>query len=345
MNEEKVQLLMPYTQDFIPKGRRNSRSVTFGSEGLVVIRKIDAEEAPPAYHIVKTNEQSSPEPYIVRSFSDFLWWPLLDGDGLVSPSKFVALAGAANPAVLASLGVHYDRPRKESPQEFYKDYPCRKIVACTRDQQWARAQRGATRVVFCGETVLLEAGEPIYFVVPPLAPKRYKFMAGTSSLDRHLDFGFRVAGPNRARDIASKGRAFGAEEIDGGICRLAGCINEGYVSKIERLVERYHFGVGVLACADAFIEMLWFNAQLDHPRSRLLLKIVPCMAEGGRDIERIRRRPHQEVLKQVISIADRAGLLEFSYEIAIATDIMRRLDLVCPAPLAEEDDAALWRFG
>jgi hypothetical protein len=64
-----------------------------------------------------------------------------------------------------------------------------------------------------------------------------------------------------------------------------------------------------------------------------------------RDIERIRRRPHQEVLEQVISIADPAGLREFSSEICCATDVMRRLNLLYPTPLAEEDAAALGRLG
>jgi hypothetical protein len=350
MNDEIVQLRVPYTQDYIPVGRRKPRSVDFWSEGQlpIHIRKIDAAEAPPVYRIVRTDEQSSPNPYIVRSFAGFLWWPLLTAEGFVSPSQFVALAGEGDPSVLAALGVRRGWPDERTPDEFYKDHPYKKIVACTRDRQWANVQRGAAeRVVFCGETVLLEAGEPIYFVVPPWAPTRYKIMAGTSSLDRNPGYKFHLAGPSSiaALDSARHGLAFSIEEIDDGICRLAHRTSDGYGSKIERLVERYRSNTAVLACAGAFIDLLWLNAQLDHPRSRLLLKTVPCLAEAGRDIERIRRRPHQEVLEQVISIADPAALREFSSEIRRATDIMRRLTLLCPTPLAEEDDAALWRLG
>jgi hypothetical protein len=170
---------------------------------------------------------------------------------------------------------------------------------------------------------------------------------GTSSVDRNPNFGFRLAGASHigALDSARNGLAFGIEEIDDGICRLADRTNDGYESKIECLVERYRFDAAVLACAGAFIDLLWGNAQLDHPRSRRLLKSVLCLAEAGRDIERIRRKPHEEVLKEVISMADQVALQEFSSEICCATDIMRRLDLLCPTPLAEEDDAALWRLG
>jgi hypothetical protein len=348
MNDELVQLRVPYTQDFIPVGRRKSRPVEFSSEGLVHIRKIDAQDAPPAYRIVRTDNQSSPEPYLVRSFAGSLWWPLLDAEGFVSPSGFVELASAGAPAVLVRLGVQRGWPRQDSPQEFYKDNPYKKIVACTRDQQWAHAQRGAAeKVVFCGETVLFEAGEPIYFIVPPWAPTRFKIVAGASSLDGNSDSGYRLAGPSPVTGLGSArcGFAFGIEEIDDEIRRLADRTNDGYESKIEPLIERCRFDAAVLACASAFIDLLWGNAQLDSARSRLLLEILPCLAEAGRDIERIRRRPHQEVLEQVASIADHPGRRDFSSEIARANDILRRLNTLCPAPLAEEDDAALSRLG
>jgi hypothetical protein len=103
---------------------------------------------------------------------------------------------------------------------------------------------GATRgggVLFCSDTVLLEAGEPIYFIVPPGAPTRYKIMAGTSSLNRNLNSGCRLAGPSlsAALDSARKGLAFGREEIGDGISRLWDRKNDGYVSRTAPLVERY----------------------------------------------------------------------------------------------------------
>jgi hypothetical protein len=350
MNDEIVQLRVPYTQNYIPVGRRKPTSVDFWSERHVPvhIRKIDASEALPAYRIMRTDEESSSEPYIVRSFAGFLWWPLLNAEGFVSPSQFAALAGEGDRAVLAALGVRRGSPDERTPGEFYENHPYKKIVACTRDLQWASVQRGAAeRIVFCGETVLLEAHEPIYFIVPPWAPTRYKIKAGTSSLDRNSGYGFHLTGPSSiaALDSARQGLAFGIEEIDDGICRLADRTNDGFESKIECLVERYRSDAAVLACAGAFIDLLWGNAQFDSPRARLLLKSVPCVAEAGQDIERIRHRPHQEVLEQVISIVDQAGLRAFSYEIRRATDLVRRLNLLCPAPLAEEDDAALSSLG
>jgi hypothetical protein len=154
------------------------------------------------------DEHSSSEPYIVRSFANFLWWPLLNAEGFVSPSQFVALSGEGDRAVLAALGVRRGWPDERTPEKFYEDHPYKKIVACTRDLQWASVQRGAAeRIVFCGETVLLEAREPIYFIVPPWAPTRYKIKAGTSSLDRNSFHGFHLTGPSSyaALDSARQG--------------------------------------------------------------------------------------------------------------------------------------------
>ena len=143
---------------------------------------------------MRTDEQSRPALYIVRSFAGSLWWPLLDAEGFVLRSRFVALAGEGDGAVLAAQDVKRGWPRQESPEEFFKDHPFKKKVACTLDQQWALAQRGAAeRVVFYGDTVLLKAGEPIYFIVPPWAP-RYRIMAGSSSVDGNPNPRFRLAG-------------------------------------------------------------------------------------------------------------------------------------------------------
>jgi hypothetical protein len=75
MNDEIVQLRVPYTQNYVPVGRRKSASVDFWSEGnvLVRIRRIDASEAPPAYRITRTDEHLPTKPYIVRSFPGLLW--------------------------------------------------------------------------------------------------------------------------------------------------------------------------------------------------------------------------------------------------------------------------------
>jgi hypothetical protein len=112
MIDEMVPLRVSYKEEFIPEGRRKTRSTEFWSELPLHIRKIEAADAPAAYRIVRTEEQSSPEPYIVRSFAGFLWWPLLEAGGFVSPSRFITLAGVGDSAVHEALGVQRGWPRQ-----------------------------------------------------------------------------------------------------------------------------------------------------------------------------------------------------------------------------------------
>jgi hypothetical protein len=87
--------------------------------------------------------------------------------------------------------------------------------------------------------------------------------------------------------------------------------------------------------------MEWQIAPFGH---RILALRGVAVAEDGRDIESTKRMPHQEVLEQVISIADQAGPPRVFSEICGTTDIMRRLNYFVHTALAEEDDAALWRL-
>jgi hypothetical protein len=343
MNYENVLLRVPYTQYFVRPGRRRSELVRFWSELPVQIRKIEPEQASPAYRIVKTDE-SSPEPYLVRSFGTSLWWPVIDADGFVSPSRFKTLAAAGDPRVLIeTLGVPWEHPREHSEQEFYGANPYKRIVSCTRDQQWAHAQRGASeRVLFCGDNVLLEAGEPIYFIVPPWPRMRYKILAGSSSLDRDPDLGRGMIGAGRAtrEDSARHGLAFGIDEIHEELSRLGDRATDGYATIVERLIDRPGSDAAVVCCARAFIDLLWGNAQLDHR----LHDIIPSLAKAGGIIEAIRRMSPREVLEDVISIEGETTRRNFSSDISRATNILRRLNTLCPLPLAEEDDVALSRL-
>ena len=345
MSNEPVHLRVPYTQSYVPVGRRKPMNVDFWSEMPIPlhIREIGASEAPPAYQIVGMEERSSRGQYIIRSFEDSLWWPLLSAKGFVSFRQFARLAADGERGVFAALDVRKGRPDGRTPDEYYKANPYRKIVSCTHEEQWARVQRGAAeRIIVCDGMIYRQAEEPIYFIIPPWPSMKFKIMAGSSSLVRDLGDQLHLAGPAAvgALNCARVGFAFSIEEIDEEIARLADHLNGGYESKIERLAERYRPDAAVLTCARAFIDLLWANAQLNTIRAALLLEYVPCLAEAGQDVERIRSRPHQEVLEQVASMAGNARLLEsFSSEIQRANELIRRLRLF--TPLYSEDIAAL----
>jgi hypothetical protein len=347
MSGEPLHMRVPYTQSYVPAGRRKPVSVDFWGETPIPLhmREISASEAPPAYRIVGMDEPSSRGQYIIRSFEGSLWWLLLNADGFVSFRQFARLAADGERGVFAALDVRKGRPDSRTPDEYYKDNPYRKIVSCTQDLQWARAQRGAAeRIMVCDGMVFLQAEDPIYFIIPPWPSMKFRIMAGSSSLDRDLVDRLHLPGPVAvgALNCARQGLAFAADEIDDEVCRLAGRTFDGYDSKIERLTESCRPDVAATAYAGAFIDMLWENTQVLTIRASVLREYVPCLAEAAQNIEMLRRRHQQDLLEQIASMADDPCLREtFSSEIQRAADLVRRLNLLACPPLTDEDRAAL----
>jgi hypothetical protein len=346
MADQTVTLRVPYRQEFVRKGRRNSETVSFWSELPVEIRIVAPEQIVPAFRITKEGGQSS-ESFTVHSFANGLWWPLTYDGEPMSPAIFVTLASSGDgPLIADSLGVDWDWPEQQPEEHYYgKNIPS-KIISCTRERQWARAQR-ATRewVIFCGDEVLLEAGEPSYFIVPPQSPTRYKIVVRSPYLDRDPNLQSRTIGAARTskQSSAQFGMAFGVDEIKEGVRHLGERSTEGYVSRIEPLTVRAPTGAAAASCARAFIDLLWANAQLNGPRGRALQRFVPILAEVRLDIERLRREPARAVLGQVASIQDETGRKELRSEIETATGILSRL--VSLATFATEDEEALAQLG
>lgn len=338
-----VTLRVPYTQEYVRKGRRKSETVSFWSELPVDIRIVAPKEIAPAYRITDEGGQST-EGNTVHSFANGLWWPLTFDAEIVSPEKFVALACSGHGSLLAdALGADWAWPRDVSESEFYASIPC-KIVSCTREQQWAHVQRGAReRVIFCGDQVLLEAGEPSYFIVPPEAPTRYKIFARSPYLDRDPNLQSRTIGERRSSKQRGAwwGLAFGMDEIEEGVRRLGGRSTDGYASRIEPLAARAPTGAALASCARAFVDLMWANALLNGHRAQALKRHVPILAEVRYDIERLRQEPISAILDQVVSIQDQASRRDLSVEIRTAEGIIRRLKLASQHTLAAEDDEAL----
>jgi hypothetical protein len=340
---EEVKLLVPYTESYVPEGRRKVFHVNFPSELPVKIHRIEAEDAPPAYRIVEFVRGSERNSYFVRSFANSLWWPITDWSSdsnavvPVSSAKFVELAGQGHPTLLEMLGVSVGSPVEKSRDEYYRRKPYKRIVGSTLEQQWVRAQRGAMeRIVFVDDMVFLEAGEPIYFVGDG------SITAGSCSLDRPLSL--RDHGDLR-KPRAREGLAFAIEEIDDEIRTFDDFeeIEFVHTAKIEPLVERFRSDAAALTCAHALIESQWIYLTLNCAGGRKLREGVPALATPGLDI-RTAKQNYKTILEQIKAMPNGTGR-EFRYLTSRASSILRRLDSFSSAPLTEEDEAALSILG
>ena len=99
--------------------------------------------------------------------------------------------------------------------EYFKDIVIReKGSSSTWAQQAAKAHRDASRIMFCQGRVLVDAGEPVWYVVPGQnARDDLDLLVGHSSLDWRESAGYFTPGPHRHVRLASAfhGRAFGPE--------------------------------------------------------------------------------------------------------------------------------------
>lgn len=336
--DEEVELRVPYIESYVPEGRRRPRHVAFWSTLPVKVLRIDDADLRPAYRISSADARSSIRPREVRSFRDALWWPVTVGKVGMTPADFRALAKRGDMDIVEMLGVQTARGHYESRDDFYAKFPYSKIVADTQEQQWARAQRGAIeRILFCGDEVLLDAGEPIYyfasyadFVGPALSNRRIKLPP--SGDDREW--------------IAHRGAAYGIEEIRN---RSAGdgapFVSEWNLERIEVLGERHRLDGAALACARALVRHLFSRAQLPSVRgARLWRRFDGYFAELV-DQDMIDAELCLRVLRAVSLPVPHEERKDLTWEIGAASNILKRLERLSPPALDEADDAALGALG
>jgi hypothetical protein len=187
--EEQVELRIPYVESYVPAGRRKPKHFAFWSTLPIGVLRVEAGDLTPAYRVIPPERRANAPSYAVGSFRGALWWPVSAGDVAMTPTAFRARAARGDMEIVGMLGAETFRSVYESRESFHAEFPYGKTVADTREQQWTRAQRGATeRILFCGDEVLLDAGEPIHyfgsyadFVGPAFSNRHVKLRPGTAT--------------------------------------------------------------------------------------------------------------------------------------------------------------------
>lgn len=359
MSEDVLNFRITYVQRFIPRGYRNPRTEVLHSSHPLAIRRISKEDAPVSHRIVETDGSTA----VIRSFDSGYWWPLFRPGGRTfqatpaSATMFKSLAPVRNPIVADVLGCHfYDDTIKEEelsaglPRLLDPEYD---IYWECRDGQLKRAKRSAARTIFCGETVLIEGGAPIYYVLDsPSRPGEFSVQAGPSTADTLQGIGianpyYRLPGPHVAdrQGAAALGRAFGPTELDLARSTLAPRANSvTVVNRVDELLPPPTAEAGPRTCAQAFAAGLWADMH-DHPdaswRERLR-KLVPSLAsfkdDGFSPFVIPVDLPHRDILEDYLSLAIEDIQDPYDLRRNAAPAILRRLKLFDPALLAADEE-------
>lgn len=262
--EEQVELRVPFAESYVPVGRRKPRQAAFWSALPISIRRIAAADLEPAYRIHPPERRSSKiDPYVVRRFHNSLWWPITIDGVAVTPSRFRQLALQGHRELLDALGVETFNIVHGSRETYYADCAYREIKADTRNRQWMLAQRGAAeRILFCGNEVLIDAGEPIHYF------GSFVDFVGPAHSNRCVDLSSR--GDNREW-IAHRGAAYGVEEVMRRYADDRTLVEHAWrLEQIEILVERHRIDAAAVACARAMVRHLLWKAHRPSAAGRLL---------------------------------------------------------------------------
>src|SRR6202022_1357858 len=195
--------------------------------------------------------------YGIRTYQGKLWWPLGgDYNYVLHPETFEWRLESGDWDVLVALDPSFvecteARPLYPFPTEFK---PVEEEIPNHRGDRLAAAQRGASRTIYCGEGVFVEAGEPVFYAVPSINdPKCLLLHVGVSDMAREgTEVSFSLPGPSRSlrKEYARRGLALGISELENELCALE---RRGYRIarryKINTLLEEHRAETAPLICA------------------------------------------------------------------------------------------------
>jgi hypothetical protein len=338
-----------YRAEYVRWGGRKTRPVYLTGTQPVEIVEVDPAEAPVAYRI-SSGEPNYHEGNEVRSFNGSLWWPVSDYGNPLAKSAFLSLVTTDWERASRVLDPMHRTYYLDA--ETFDEFLARTKVsdgkfASDRELQAKQAEWDASRIIICGDQVLVDAGDPVWYAVLDEAAARVDLVVGHSDLDRsHVDrphgAGFFTPGPDRNVRIAC-GRlslVFGLEEISSALSTFTELGHEfRFVSEIVALSGH--------APAPAAAAELCVRASAQHLREIAWLKpdlrkAMPELADTSRADDRTDLRSDRSLLQKFVGLDVPALRRDHARWIAEARKVLDRL--ATHEPLAEEDEAALGRL-
>ncbi|MEA3133358.1 MAG: hypothetical protein QOG17_1204, partial [Gammaproteobacteria bacterium] len=215
-----------------------------------------------------------------------------------------------------------------------------------REIQAKQAEWDASSVIFCGDRVLFNGGDPIWYVVLDDRVRLVNLDIGHSDLDRlYFDhshgFGFMTPGPDRKERIASAAAslAFGLREKGLALKAIADAGQKVTCYSNYSVHSDHIAGHSAALCVRASALNLREFARYDPELRREL----PELEDTSRANARTSLHADQILLRHFVSRSYRGHYLNKKDRIASAHRALDRLALL--EPLAEEDDAAITMLG
>jgi hypothetical protein len=328
------------------KGRIKQHAYLTGIQP-VAIAEVEPADAPVAYRVLSSEPDFRPS-YEVRAFDGSLWWPINSYGNPLEPAAFLALA--------ASNWERASRVLDPMHRTYYVDgIPIEEFLAETRvskgrfvsdrEQQAKQAERDASKVIFCGDRVLVDAGDPVWYAVLDEDARCFNLSIGHSDLDRvcldqKYGVGFFTPGPDRGVRIrcGRLSQAFGLDEMSFALQTIAD-LNCAFRidSEIVPLSARVP-GPAAELCVRASAQHLRNIAGWRPDLRRAMPELERASAKTRSDFD-----SDALMLRHLVGRPDPVLRNAHAQLVAEARQVLDRLDSL--QPLAEEDEAALSMLG
>lgn len=253
-----LRIQIPYREYVKPFRCRSLRPTTFLKSKDIGIKEIAPQDAP-TVHRVRTFsplDTVHDNTYSIRYFNDRLWWPALWEGRIITRSEFIRSAeGASSHALVAldpSIGLRMQQLPVEDPS--IDPNKIQKRESSTLADREIAAELGTERIIYCGDEVLLDAGDPIIYAVD--RREGIELIVGTGDWSRVTTVQV-LPGPGSwpATLAARAGRAFAIEDRNARERVLCdqGCGVYGHF-EIESALPSQGAASSALLCAYAIVD-------------------------------------------------------------------------------------------
>jgi hypothetical protein len=263
----------------------------------IEITHISSANAPVAYHVFSGDPLH--KPFAVRLHGGQLWWPLRGDHGALQAQRFVECAKndwARASAVLDPTGRTYAHFGTTFKERFPDGVAAFEVG--DREKQVQQVQQDAARLAFLDGVVHVQAGDPVWYAVFNRATRwGFDMVIGPSSLDRKDRQGCQMDCADRGVRLTSArhGRAFGLNELQAGLRRLA----PDTAHMVSKVVPTglHEAGPADEVCAIAWAQHLW-EVAWRYPHLR---QLMPALADAKSDRPPPSCLPYLEMLETFVA--------------------------------------------
>jgi hypothetical protein len=326
-----VKLALAYRVEFVPYRHRLPERKGVLSSGAIEIREVTPEAAPVSHRILGNDGEFRAE---VRCFEGDYWWLLKDQDHPMSIEKFKSLAQEGDWLAHHALDVSPYYATYGSEDEFLATKPRQLGSNC--EEQWSKAHWGASKVLFCDSTVLVEAGAPNYYGIRETR-SAMSLEVGPSSLER-IRGNDPLFGPgiHTRKWAAQQGLAFEAQELEREKPFLESRAESvDFHFFIEEILQMPIPQIAPWKCARALAMAIW------QAKTEPLEEDLPSLALADQDECPEDPALHRALLEEFAIMNPEIRLDDVTARPDDAREILRRLDIVGYPALPDEDEAAL----